>query len=765
MLTTTGDPNPIPIRGDYSKPSNEGYRNTIELPVGNNVVPLRFDTIRLVQNECSFHGLRSEDPNQHLKDFLKLMDSLDLDGENRERTRLCLFPFSLAIKLATGLNIFQQDLSLHGRILLLVSLLNSFHREGLWNNPRDFAKPVKAISLPQDVPSTSDRHLIELKNQVQRLMEAHHAPTQPTQVNKITTSREICSGPHDTEYCMEDPEQAFVEYASLLTDEAGGNFTYVMDFMIVEDINSIIEISNMTHDPLEGVVRFTKGTDEVAYKMPYKIEQYNSLSDLEKEHMKSVYLINKEDKRKGVEYVMRKILEFYKECLELGPEYMTGMDDGGEVTFLELRFEYSHMCLFRRYGCVRMVFVAFSGALVPESVDVSDESEPEPAKKKTGCKITRGVVIQDTPSALKPKPATSNLKLKGVQSLTPEEQEAADTMQALKESKKTSRRQPGTGASSEGTGRIPRVPDVSMVVSTTSSEGTGTKPWVPDEEKATSEENVVLEWETEHESEHLEDSQLNFNEEEKKDNDGDGDDEDEDDDHVSDSQDTDDEDAETESDKDEIYKYKIQVHKDADVEMKQAETVEHKNKEKVEMTDAVKSDVEKTAEEKDAEINSLLDIKIQFEVPHIQSPYVLTIPISVISEPLVLTPLLETPLVDPATTLLPPPSVSTIPPVLLQTTTPIPTPPITTEAPTITTVVLESNALTDVQLRSQVPMVVEHYLGSKIGDDLQKVLQRHTADLIQKYSVKPALESSKIQIPTIDREQEFEKSASEIRKD
>ncbi|GKC31017.1 RNA-directed DNA polymerase, eukaryota [Tanacetum coccineum] len=93
--TTMGDENPIRTLGDYSKPSHEGYRNTIELPVGNNVVPLRSDTIRLVQNGCSFHGLRSEDPNQHLKDFLKLVDSLDLDGENRERTRLRLFQFSL----------------------------------------------------------------------------------------------------------------------------------------------------------------------------------------------------------------------------------------------------------------------------------------------------------------------------------------------------------------------------------------------------------------------------------------------------------------------------------------------------------------------------------------------------------------------------------------------------------------------------------------------------------------------------------------------
>ncbi|GJY50467.1 hypothetical protein Tco_0441314 [Tanacetum coccineum] len=75
-----GDENPIRTLGDYSKPSHEGYRNTIELPVGNNMVPFRSDTIWLVQNECSFHELRSEDPNQHLKDFLKLVDSLNLDG-------------------------------------------------------------------------------------------------------------------------------------------------------------------------------------------------------------------------------------------------------------------------------------------------------------------------------------------------------------------------------------------------------------------------------------------------------------------------------------------------------------------------------------------------------------------------------------------------------------------------------------------------------------------------------------------------------------
>ncbi|GJS43303.1 hypothetical protein Tco_0568346 [Tanacetum coccineum] len=72
------------------------------------------------------------------------------------------------------------------------------------------------------------------------------------------------------------------------------NFSYVSDFMIVEDISSIIdprlsqvvlgrpfvEVSNMTHDLSLGIVKFTDGTNKVSYMMPHKIEQYNLLSDL-----------------------------------------------------------------------------------------------------------------------------------------------------------------------------------------------------------------------------------------------------------------------------------------------------------------------------------------------------------------------------------------------------------------------------------------------------------------------------------------------------
>ncbi|GKA98800.1 zinc finger, CCHC-type containing protein [Tanacetum coccineum] len=109
-----GDENPICNLRDYSKPSHEGYRNTIKLPEGNNVVPLRSDTIRLVQNGCLFYGLWSEDPNQHLKDFLTLVDSLDLDGyittwEDLTTRFLAQFvPSGRTAKLRNDILMFQQ---------------------------------------------------------------------------------------------------------------------------------------------------------------------------------------------------------------------------------------------------------------------------------------------------------------------------------------------------------------------------------------------------------------------------------------------------------------------------------------------------------------------------------------------------------------------------------------------------------------------------------------------------------------------------------
>ncbi|GJW69515.1 hypothetical protein Tco_0126432 [Tanacetum coccineum] len=339
------------------------------------------------------------------------------------------------------------------------------------------------------------------------------------------------------------------------------------------------------------------------------------------------------------------------------------------------------------------------------------ESVPESAKKKNGSRSSRSVVIQDTPSAPNPKPATSKPKLKGVQSLTPAEKEAADIMQTLKESKKTSKRQPDTRGSSEGIGTIPWVLEESTVVSATSNEGT--------------------------ESKYLEEDQLN--DEEKDDKEGDADDEGND--HISDTQDTDDEDAKTVSDEDEIYKNNIHVRKDEDVEMTNVE-VEDSEKGNTEISDVAQADVEKTEEIKDAakktklpptssslsvssgfgdqflklsydnslvsivkdntdaEINLLLEVKIQSEVPHIESPSVLRVLVPVIFELIVLTPVQETSSVAPVTTL-PFPSVSTTP--YLRGAK--------LENDVSALKNIDHSAKTIDTLKSQVPTVVDNYLG------------------------------------------------------
>ncbi|GJU38289.1 hypothetical protein Tco_1191246 [Tanacetum coccineum] len=106
-------------------------------------------------------------------------------------------------------------------------------------------------------------------------------------------------------------------------------------------------------------------------------------------------------------------------------------------------------------------------------------------------------------------------------------------------------------------------------------------------------------------------------------------------------------------------------------------------------------------------------------------------------------------------------------------------PPINTEATTITTSLPEITPFITLQLRvarleqemsevkktdhsadvlasikSQVPTVVDKYLGTKLDDALLRILERHTADLIEKYSVLPGPESIK--------NQESEKSPKEI---
>ncbi|GJW33284.1 hypothetical protein Tco_0053316 [Tanacetum coccineum] len=74
-------------------------------------------------------------------------------------------------------------------------------------------------------------------------MEAHLAPKPSVQVNKIASSCEIYSGPHDTQFCMKNPEQAFVDYASSRNNEVGGK-----SFTINEEPRYFNEATNSWKD-------------------------------------------------------------------------------------------------------------------------------------------------------------------------------------------------------------------------------------------------------------------------------------------------------------------------------------------------------------------------------------------------------------------------------------------------------------------------------------------------------------------------------------
>ncbi|GKF22219.1 hypothetical protein Tco_0074541, partial [Tanacetum coccineum] len=132
----------------------------------------------------------------------------------------------------------------------------------------------------------------------------------------------------------------------------------------------------------------------------------------------------------------------------------------------------------------------------------------------------------------------------------------------------------------------------------------------------------------------------------------------------------------------------------------------------------------------------------------------------IIPETTNLPPILET----PVTTAVSSSQVTPIISPMQQSSTPIPTPPITIDAPIVTTAVPESDALNAIQIRTHVPTVVDNYLDSKVGDVFQKELQKHTADFIQKYSLQRLLEITKKPTPAIDMEQETEKSHLEILK-
>nr|GEV70926.1 DNA-directed DNA polymerase [Tanacetum cinerariifolium] len=80
---------------EHSHPNSFGFLNPITFPTGQTGRIVDSLDIWLIQNTYAFQGLRNEDPLQHIRHYLCIVDNIQADEATRDTYRLRLFHFSL----------------------------------------------------------------------------------------------------------------------------------------------------------------------------------------------------------------------------------------------------------------------------------------------------------------------------------------------------------------------------------------------------------------------------------------------------------------------------------------------------------------------------------------------------------------------------------------------------------------------------------------------------------------------------------------------
>nr|GEY19930.1 zinc finger, CCHC-type [Tanacetum cinerariifolium] len=285
------DKNHIRTLGDYSRPSHEGYRNTIELPDENNVVPLRFDTIRLVQNVCSFHRLRSEDPNQHLKNFLKIVDSLDLDVANRERTRR-------TAKLRNDTLMFQQH------------QVNLFLKHGLVS--RTYSKKSLIMALIFGFKSKSFTTMsipTQGESSISQPVDNDHNAPVSTEEEVIEETEEL--GEEIKEETEEEEEDDPEYFDTFPTDTSSVLDPYLGGMVLGKPFT---KETGLICDRDERTITFERDKGKITFKIPQKMERFKCIDkDILKMDNILPFLITGDDSDQEKTH--------YLNSLNIGPTY------------------------------------------------------------------------------------------------------------------------------------------------------------------------------------------------------------------------------------------------------------------------------------------------------------------------------------------------------------------------------------------------------------------------------------------------------------
>ena len=112
--------------GDFTAPNSNLHGRSISIPtIGANNFELKPQLVSLMQQNCKFHGLPSEDPFQFLTEFLQICDTVKTNGVDPEVYRLMLFPFAVRDRARVWLDSQPKD-SLNSWDKLVTTFLAKF---------------------------------------------------------------------------------------------------------------------------------------------------------------------------------------------------------------------------------------------------------------------------------------------------------------------------------------------------------------------------------------------------------------------------------------------------------------------------------------------------------------------------------------------------------------------------------------------------------------------------------------------------------------
>ncbi|GJY93956.1 DNA-directed DNA polymerase [Tanacetum coccineum] len=80
-------PTPPKTLHEHSRLTSSGFQNPITIPTEQTGRIVDSRDIWLIQNTCTFQGLRTEDPRRHVKHYLSIVDNIQADGATRDTSR------------------------------------------------------------------------------------------------------------------------------------------------------------------------------------------------------------------------------------------------------------------------------------------------------------------------------------------------------------------------------------------------------------------------------------------------------------------------------------------------------------------------------------------------------------------------------------------------------------------------------------------------------------------------------------------------------